>query len=76
MRKWTLTTGVQYQEYNQELYEGNQVADCKTSPYIDYLVKLNQKKSLRSEFQYMSTMKILVAGFICLKNFHFATLDI
>jgi len=56
-RKWTLITGVQYQKYDQELYEGKPgVPNVKAiTPYLDYLVKLDQKKSLRTEFQYMLT---------------------
>ena len=56
-RKWTLITGVQYQEYNQELFEGKPgVPVVKAfTPFVDYLVRLDQKKSLRSELQYMST---------------------
>lgn len=55
--KWTLLGGVQYQKYNQELYEGKPgVPDVQAiTPYVDYLVKLDQKKSLRTELQYMST---------------------
>ncbi|MGB3080075.1 MAG: DUF6029 family protein [Saprospiraceae bacterium] len=56
-RKWTLLAGVQYQEYNQELYEGKPgVPSVKAViPYADYLIKVNQKTSFRTELQYMST---------------------
>ncbi len=56
-RKWTLITGVQYQKYDQELYEGKPGAPQvqAITPYLDYLLKLDQKKSLRTELQYMST---------------------
>jgi hypothetical protein len=55
--KWTLIAGVQYQKYNQELYEGKPGVPQvhAVTPYLDYLVKFNQKKSLRTELQYMST---------------------
>lgn len=56
-KEWTLIGGVQYIEYDQELYQGkpgvpNVVA---ITPYADFLYKLDQKKSLRTEIQYMNT---------------------
>jgi hypothetical protein len=56
-KKWTLIGGVQVQEYDQELYEGKPgVPKVQTiTPYIDYLIRLDQKKSLRTELQYMDT---------------------
>jgi hypothetical protein len=56
-KTWTLIGGVQYIEYDQELYQGkpgcpNVVA---ITPYADFLYKLDQKKSLRTELQYMQT---------------------
>ncbi len=56
-RVWTLIGGVQYVRYDQELYEGkpdvpNVVA---WTPYVDFLYKLDQKNSLRTEIQYMNT---------------------
>ncbi|MEO6132216.1 MAG: DUF6029 family protein, partial [Saprospiraceae bacterium] len=56
-RKWNLLAGVQYQEYNQELYEGKPSVPVvkAVTPYLDYLIKLDEKKSFRTELQYMST---------------------
>lgn len=56
-RKWTLIGGVQLQDYNQEVYEGKPgVPNVKTvTPYLDYLWKIDRKKSLRIEAQYMNT---------------------
>ncbi|MEP6795481.1 MAG: DUF6029 family protein [Saprospiraceae bacterium] len=56
-RKWNLLAGVQYQEYNQELYEGKPGVPSVRAviPYVDYLIKVDQKKSFRTELQYMST---------------------
>ncbi len=56
-RKWTLITGVQYQKYDQELFEGKPGVPPvqAVTPYLDYLVKLDQKRSSRTELQYMST---------------------
>jgi hypothetical protein len=54
---WTMIGGVQYQRYDQELYQGKAGAPIvfAITPYIDYLYKFDQKKSLRTEVQYMST---------------------
>ena len=56
-REWTLIGGVQFQNYDQELYEGKPgVPVVETiTPYIDYLYKIDQKKSIRTEVQYMNT---------------------
>ncbi len=56
-RKWQLTTGVQLQNYNQEIYEIKpEVPLVKTiTPYVDYLYRFTRKKSLRIEAQYMDT---------------------
>ena len=54
-RKWTLTAGVQYQEYNQDIYQGKPgVPFVKAiTPYFDFLYKIKRKKSIRLEGQYM-----------------------
>ena len=54
-RKWTLTAGVQLQNYNQEIYEVKpDVPIVETLvPYFDFLYKVNRKKSLRFEGQFM-----------------------
>ena len=58
-RKWTLIGGVQLQFYDQELYEGKpEVPPVMTiTPYIDYLYKIDRKKSIRFEFQSMNTQE-------------------
>ncbi len=58
-RKWTLTTGVQFQDYNLEVYFGKpEAAPAKTvTPYVDFLYKFNPKTSIRLESQYMSMSK-------------------
>ncbi len=55
-RKWTLTTGVQLQDYNLEVYFGKpEAAPAKTiTPYFDFMYKFNPKTSIRFESQYMS----------------------
>lgn len=54
---WTLIGGLQYQEYDQELYLGKSGAPniVAVTPYVDYLYKFTPKKSIRFESQYMST---------------------
>ena len=58
-RKWTLTAGVQLQDYNQEVYYGKPDAhSIKTlTPYADFLYKFDSKTSLRFEAQYMNVGK-------------------
>lgn len=58
-RKWTLTTGVQLQNYNLEVYFGKpDAAPANTiTPYFDFLYKFNPKTSIRFESQYMSMSK-------------------
>lgn len=62
-RKWTLTTGVQLQDYNQEVYFGKPDAHPIRSmtPYFDFLYKFNAKTSIRFEGQYMNVEKTEVA---------------
>jgi hypothetical protein len=56
-RKYRLTAGVQYQNYNQKIYEVVPEAPMVQSvtPFFDFLYKLDRKKSLRFEAQYMLT---------------------
>lgn len=56
-RKWQLTTGLQLQEYNQDVYESKPGVDnVKTiTPFADFLYKFSRKKSIRVEAQYMDT---------------------
>ena len=58
-RKWQLTTGIQFLNYNQEIYEQkSEVPLVETVvPYFDFLYKFSSKKALRTEFQYMSTQQ-------------------
>ncbi|HFA47697.1 MAG TPA: hypothetical protein ENJ95_01620 [Bacteroidetes bacterium] len=54
-RKWTLTAGAQYQEYNQDIYQGKPGVPFVTSftPYFDFLYKIERKKAIRFEGQFM-----------------------
>lgn len=56
-RKWQLSGGLQLQTYNQEIYETKpEVPLVKTvTPYLDFLYKIDRKKSIRFETQYMDT---------------------
>lgn len=56
-RKWVLTGGLQLQNYNQDIFEnkpGVPLVETVT-PYVEFLYKFDRKKSLRTEFQFMST---------------------
>lgn len=56
-RKWILTGGLQFQRYNQEIFETKpDVPIVETwTPFVDFLYKIDRKKSLRFELQYMNT---------------------
>lgn len=52
---WTLTAGLQRQQYNQERYEfkpGVPLVETIT-PFADFLYPINQEQALRLELQYM-----------------------
>ncbi len=54
---WTLTAGIQRQQYNQEVYEfkpGVPLVETIT-PFADFLYPLDDDKALRLELQYMHT---------------------
>jgi len=64
-RKWQLKGGIQFIEYNQELYEikpGVPLLEG-TTPYVDFLYKINRKKSFRVESQLMFVGDDEKAGF-------------
>ncbi len=54
-RKWQITGGLQYQEYNQAIYEEKIGKDNVVTiiPYVDFLYKISKKKAIRFEAQYM-----------------------
>ena len=56
-RKWQLLGGVQFQNYNQAIYEGKADVDIleTLTPYAEFLYKFDRKKSVRIETQYMIT---------------------
>ncbi len=55
--KWTIEGGVQYLEYNKEVYQvvPNAGILYAFTPFTEITYKINRKKSIRTEFQYMST---------------------
>ncbi|MEM1214332.1 MAG: DUF6029 family protein [Bacteroidota bacterium] len=63
-RLWSLTGGIQFQQYNQERYEFKpEVPLVETViPYVDFLYKFGRKGSVRFEGQYMATGDDLKAG--------------
>ncbi len=56
-RDWKFVGGVQVQNYNQERYEFKPNAPIveTVTPYLDILYKIDRKKSIRTELQYMIT---------------------
>ena len=56
-RKWKIITGIQFQQYNQEVYEQKPGVPLVQTiiPYFEYSHKFDRKKSLRTEIQYMHT---------------------
>ena len=60
-RKLKATAGVQFQLYNQAIYEGKPLEDTPNvetiTPFVDVLYKFTRKKSLRVEAQYMSSQQ-------------------
>ena len=55
-RKWSIKGGVQYQKYNQAIYEVKDVPELQAiTPYADFLYRFTSRKSLRIEAQYMHT---------------------
>ena len=63
-RLWTLTAGVQLQTYNQERYEVKPDVPLLTTltPYLDFLYRLDRRKSIRMEAQAMFVGKDEAAG--------------
>lgn len=63
-RKWIFTAGLQIQRYNQERYEFKpNVPIVETFiPYADILYKINRKRSVRFEAQYMLIGDDIKAG--------------
>ncbi len=59
-RKWTLTAGAQYQEYNQDVLQGKPGVPFVTSftPYFDFLYKIDKKRAIRFEGQYMTLEEV------------------
>ncbi|MEM1321971.1 MAG: DUF6029 family protein [Bacteroidota bacterium] len=64
-RKWQILGGIQFLNYNQEIYEVKpDVPIVETiTPYVDFLYKFSRKKAIRFEFQYMLTGDDEKAGF-------------
>lgn len=56
-RLWTLTAGVQWQNYNQARYEVKPEAPIVETiiPFAEFLYSLDRRRSLRLEAQYMRT---------------------
>jgi hypothetical protein len=57
--QWQITLGLQLLKYNQEIYEEKPLVPMleATTPFFDILYKIDRKKSVRFEFQYMNTQQ-------------------
>ncbi len=56
-RTWQVISGIQYQQYNQELYEvkpGEPMVSTVT-PLIDVLYRIDRRRAIRTEWQYQYT---------------------
>lgn len=64
LRLWQLTGGLQLQHYNQARYEFKPEAPAVETivPFVDFLYKLDRRKSLRTEWQYMRVGEDEAAG--------------
>ncbi|MFT4665231.1 MAG: hypothetical protein ACI9XB_002186 [Gammaproteobacteria bacterium] len=70
-RKWSLKGGVQYQEYNQSVYEVKDEPLLKAVvPYADFLYRFTSRRSLRLEAQYMSTKQDFGSWMFALAEFN------
>lgn len=56
-RPWQVTGGLQFQQYNQEVFEVKPNVPLVNSvvPYTEIVYKFDRKKSLRAELQYLNT---------------------
>ncbi|MEO1437067.1 MAG: DUF6029 family protein, partial [Bacteroidota bacterium] len=56
-KKWEISTGLQYQEYNQEVFEVKPGVPLVKSwvPFWEGVYRIDRKKSLRAEVQYQYT---------------------
>ena len=56
-RDWRLITGLQWQQYNQEIYEVKPQVPLLNSitPFLDFQYRINKQNSFRLEGQYMHT---------------------
>jgi Family of unknown function (DUF6029) len=62
MKSWIFQVGAQYMEYNTLRYQIAPRALARpivyaVTPFADVTYRINEKKSIRAEFQYMSTMQ-------------------
>ncbi len=56
-RPWEVTTGLQFQQYNQEVFEVKPNVPLVNAivPYTEIVYKIDRKKSIRTELQYLHT---------------------
>ncbi len=59
MKDWILDAGFQYMEYNQELYQSKPLVPMIQSmiPFFEVTRRLTKKTSIRTEWEYQSTLQ-------------------
>jgi hypothetical protein len=72
--KQKMIFGVQYQQYNQEVYEVKPDAPMvnQVTPFVEFVQKFDKKRSLRVEAQYMFTQQDLGSWAFLLLEFNIA----
>jgi hypothetical protein len=72
--KTQIISGLQYQNYNQSIYEQKPEVPLLQSvtPYVDVLYKITPKKSIRTEIQYMATQQDFGSWFYALAEYGIA----
>jgi len=74
-KKYSMVTGVQWLQYNQGIYENQNLNAPVVEaivPYVDFLYKFDKKKSLRTELQYMHTEQDFGSWIFALAEFSVA----
>jgi Family of unknown function (DUF6029) len=74
--KWVFHVGAQYMFYNQSLYQQKNKEEypdiLALTPFLEVVYKINQKKSVRTELQYMNTKQDYGSWAFALLEFNIA----
>lgn len=73
-KKWIIHLGAQYMEYNQELYQIKSGAPLVVAmtPFAEFVYKIDKKRSIRTELQWMNTEQDYGAWAFALVEFNIA----